>query len=173
MIWYDIIWYDNINIHVCVCVSHLNRCKTSTFRDFIFVWNNFSACKTMQGACGHHANACQRSYAWWWKPGLITLVYLHFRHSSFWQIWHGAKPRTPTPIYQFSLLHGRRNLTNLVESITHDRQSSPIFCLEHFRRFIADDNNLVFNGFIPFYSILLFVMTIQDMVITQENFHYS
>ena len=31
----------------------------------------------MQGACGHHANACQRSYAWWWKPGLITLVYLH------------------------------------------------------------------------------------------------
>ena len=25
----------------------------------------------LQGACGHHANACQRSYAWWWKPGLI------------------------------------------------------------------------------------------------------
>ena len=41
---------------VCVRVSHLNRCKTSLGRLFGFHYN-------MQGACGHHANACQRSHA--------------------------------------------------------------------------------------------------------------
>ena len=52
-----------------VCVWFICRdVKTSTFVRF------FCLCR------GHAAimqNACQRSYAWWWKPGLITLVYLH------------------------------------------------------------------------------------------------
>ena len=48
-----------------------------------------------QGACGHHAHACQRSYAWWWKPGLITLVYLlcYFK----FQQWDVDNPRTTMP----------------------------------------------------------------------------
>jgi hypothetical protein len=48
--------------------------------------------------------------------------------------------------------------------------SSPIYWLKHFRRFIADDNEF---GFQWFYSILFFLMASQDMAITQENFHYS
>ena len=51
---------------VCVCVEHLNRCKTSS-------WSY-----SKQGACGCHANACQRSYAWQWKHSLINCVYLQF-----------------------------------------------------------------------------------------------
>ena len=105
---------------VYVCVEHLNRCKTvkllpsrfrfcflltlfhvisnkgtftfvHTFLDFVsFISRYFK-----QGACGHHANACQRSYAWWWKPGLITLVYLlcHFKL----QQWDVDNPRTTMP----------------------------------------------------------------------------
>jgi len=45
-------WIDDITVHVykmCVCVDHLKRCKTSTFRDLNFVWN-FNIYKTMQGA---------------------------------------------------------------------------------------------------------------------------
>ena len=50
-----------------------------------------------QGACGYHANACQRSYSWWWKPGLITLVYLQFRFSSLSFDWHGKRPSQEPP----------------------------------------------------------------------------
>ena len=38
-----------------------------------------------------YANACQRSYAWWWKPGLITLVYLYSSQ-------HPAKLGTSMPL---------------------------------------------------------------------------
>ena len=48
--------------------------------------------------------------------------------------------------------------------------SSPIYWLGHLRRFIADDNNY---GFQQFYSILFFLISIQDKVITQENIYYS
>lgn len=30
----------------------------------------------LHGTCRHRANTCQRSYAPWWKLGLITMVYL-------------------------------------------------------------------------------------------------
>ena len=45
---------------VCVWGEHLNRCKTS-YRCHL----NFSRTVlfSKQGACGHHANACQRNYA--------------------------------------------------------------------------------------------------------------
>ena len=75
---------------VCVCVNHLKRCKTSN----------------LAGACGHHANACQRSYAWWWKPGLITLVYLLYHFNVFSNgTWLTQEPpcRFQTNCFLFSL----------------------------------------------------------------------
>ena len=54
----------------CVCVTLCSKEQND-------VTLNDTKRTNEQGACGHHTNACQRSYVWWWKPRLITLVYLH------------------------------------------------------------------------------------------------
>ena len=86
---------------VCVCVEHLNRCKTSTI---IPNW---------QGACGHHANACQRSYAWWWKQSLINSVYLRFLSQFLRHFDNGTRP-SPKPHHRvFDFVYVCRNLNLL------------------------------------------------------------
>jgi len=77
----------------CVCVWTIWTDVKHLFREIFPVLSAPS--NKLQGACGHHANACQRSYAWWWKPGLITLVYLLY-HFNFQQ-WDVANPRTTLP----------------------------------------------------------------------------
>ena len=95
-------------------MTSLNSRRQAVPKIFIFVcvWNIWRDVKLLtgcqfwisdfskqtvvqQGACGHHAHACQRSYAWWWKPGLITLVYLlcYFK----FQQWDVDNPRTTMP----------------------------------------------------------------------------
>ena len=55
----------------CVCVWTIWTDVKHLFREIFPVLSAPS--NKLQGACGHHANACQRSYALCWKPGLITL----------------------------------------------------------------------------------------------------
>ena len=85
-------------VHACVCVcACANRWNKRYYPCRFFI--------NEQGACGHHANAWQRSCAWWWKPGLITLVYLLFNSSfgdfDFQRSWHGDKPTIPTCWFLF------------------------------------------------------------------------
>ena len=106
-----------------------------------------------QGACGHHANACQRSYAWWWKPGLITLVYLQFRHSSFDRHGTGLSQEPQQQNFGFTRLSQSESI---LEVFMSHRQH---FIAEHYycstlADFVADDNNFGFQRFILFYSIL-------------------
>ena len=44
-----------VGVCVCVCAQSLLTQRV------VWKWLN------MQGACGHRANACQQSYAWWWS----------------------------------------------------------------------------------------------------------
>ena len=122
----------------------------------------------MQGACGHHANACQRSYAWWWKPGLITLVYLHccdyllFRvcfHSivNVWW-WEEAQPKNLQVNF---FLHGCHNL------YFRRNHVADVFC--SFRRNHIADCILIFSSISCRQCIL---MTFLDMETMQENFYY-
>ena len=77
---------------MCVCGTSEKTC------------NFFSCFKGyLQGACGHHANGCQRSYAWWWKQSLINSVHLLFQFCNLLYSGNGtAKPRTASPTYSTS-----------------------------------------------------------------------
>ena len=122
----------------------------------------------MQGACGHHANACQRSYAWWWKPGLITLVYLHccdyllFGCASIQLSMSGdGKRLNPRTSKSILFLHGCHNL------YFRRNHVADVFC--SFRRNHIADCIWIFSSISCRQCIL---MTFLDMETMQENFYY-
>ena len=92
---------------------------------------------TSQGACGHHANACQRSYAWWWKPGLITLVYLLYHFNVFSNgTWLTQEPpcRFQTNCFLFSFARFSQSeflptLSDGTVASSKDVERIPLHCL--------------------------------------------
>ena len=80
---------------MCVCGTSEKTC------------NFFSCFKGyLQGACGHHANACQRSYAWWWKQSLINSVHLLFQFCNLLYSGNGTR-QSREPLHRHILLHVR------------------------------------------------------------------
>ena len=84
----------------CVCVEHLNRCKTST--------HNFD-CRGVQSTV---ETAPNEAIHLCWKQSLINSVYLRFQslflqHFVLWK-WQAAKPITASPT--FCCLYVCRNL---------------------------------------------------------------
>ena len=122
----------------------------------------------MQGACGHHANACQRSYAWWWKPGLITLVYLHccdyllFRvcfHSivNVWW-WEEAQPKSLQ--------------VNFISSRLPQSVFSPKPCRRCILLISPKPHRRLYFVFSSISCRQCILMTFLDMETMQENFYY-
>ena len=140
----------------------------------------------LQGACGHHANACQRSYAWWWKPGLITLVYLHCCDYLLFRVcfrsivnvcwWEEAQPKNLNVnlfIYFFTVA------TICFACIRTFLSFSPKPCRRQyfdFLNYFAETMSPMYLGYFvtstsPIHLFIL--MTILAMEIIQENFYYS
>ena len=105
-VWQSCVWQRC----VCVCVEHLNRCKTSTVG---FYDSSYTICRgaqsTVETAPNEAIHLC-------WKQSLINSVYLRFqslflRHFVLWE-WHAAKPRTAPPTF-LDFMYVCRNLHSL------------------------------------------------------------
>ena len=104
---------------------------------FIYIYTSIYP---MQGACDHHANACQRSYAWWWKPGLITLVYLHCCDHLLFRVcfhstvnvcgWEEAQPKNLQVVFK---------IQNTVRLSQSEWAASELSCMNTSLRFLTSN----------------------------------